>query len=43
MNENTGKLILRLMLGFLILMHGFNKLIRLSNYSASPRPKLSLC
>jgi putative oxidoreductase len=26
MNENTGKLILRLMLGILILMHGFNKL-----------------
>jgi putative oxidoreductase len=26
MNENTGKLILRLMLGILILMHGVNKL-----------------
>jgi putative oxidoreductase len=26
MNENTGKLILRLMLGFLILMHGVSKL-----------------
>lgn len=26
MNENTGKLILRLMLGILILMHGFSKL-----------------
>lgn len=26
MNENTGKLILRLMLGLLMLMHGFSKL-----------------
>jgi putative oxidoreductase len=26
MNENTGKLILRLMLGILILTHGFSKL-----------------